>query len=65
MTNKHCSDKWYYLVDKGKVIIDEAVYMTTRYTPNLSYDYDEDVEKAFNNQYKKGSKRTVWSPEMV
>jgi hypothetical protein len=50
----------------GKVIIDEAVYMTTRYTPNLSYDYTDDVEKAFNNQYKKGSgERFIWSPEMV
>jgi hypothetical protein len=39
--------------------------MTTWYTPNLSYDYTDDVEKAFNNQRKKGSKRIVWSPEMV
>jgi hypothetical protein len=40
--------------------------MTTRYTPNLSYDYDADVEKAYNNQRKKYKKRmTEWSPEMV
>jgi hypothetical protein len=31
--------------------------MTSRYTPNLSYDYTDDVKKAFNNQRKKGSKR--------
>ena len=66
MTNIQCSDKWYYLVDKGKVIIDEAVNMTTRYTPNLSYDYTDDVEKACNNQYKKRSgERIIWSTEMV
>ena len=50
----------------GKVIIDEAVYMTFWYTPNLSYDYTDDVEKAFSNQYKKGSgEKIIWSIEMV
>jgi hypothetical protein len=42
------------------------MYMTTRYTPNLSYDYTDDVEKTFNNQMKKESgERLFWSPEMV
>jgi len=65
MTNIQCSSRWDNLNLQGKVIIDEAEFMTSRYTPNLSYDYTDDVEKAFNNQYKKGSKRIVWSPEMV
>ena len=66
MTNEQCRGRWVFLVDKGKVIIDEAVYMSTKFTPNLSYDYDEDVEKAYNNQYKKGSgERIIWSIEMV
>ena len=65
MTNTQCIHRWYKLIFQGKVIIDEAVYMTSWYTPNLSYDYTDDVEKAFNNQRKKGSKRIVWSPEMV
>jgi hypothetical protein len=66
MTNSQCNRRWLILVDKGKIIIDEAVYMTSRYTPNLSYDYTDDVEKAYNNQKKKGSgKRIIWTPEMV
>ena len=66
MTNKQCSNRWYKLILQGKVNIDEAVYMTSWFTPNLSYDYTDDVEKAFNNQYKKRSgERIIWSPEMV
>ena len=65
MTNIQCSSRWDNLNLQGKVIIDEAVYMDTAFNPDLSYDYDEDVKKAFINQRKKGSKRTVWSPEMV
>jgi hypothetical protein len=66
MTNEQCYGRWSYLILQGKVIIDEAVYTTSWYTPNLSYDYTDDVEKAFNNQYKKGSgERIIWSPEMV
>ena len=65
MTNIQCNNRWDKLNLQGKVIIDEAVYMDTSLNPDLSYDYDEDVEKAFINQRKKGSKRTVWSPEMV
>ena len=66
MTNIQCSSRWYYLVDKGKVIIDEAEYMDTALNPDLSYDYDADVEKAFINQRKKGYReRIIWSPEMV
>ncbi len=66
MTNTQCNYRWDYLFLQGKVIIDEAVNMTSWYTPNLSYDYTDDVEKAFNNQYKKGSgERIIWSPEMV
>ena len=65
MTNEQCYGRWRNLILQGKVSIDEAVYMTTWYTPNLSYDYTDDVEKAYNYQRKKGSKRIVWSPEMV
>ncbi len=66
MTNEQCSGRWHNLIFQGKVIIDEAVNTTSWYTPNLSYDYTDDVEKAFNNQYKKGSgKRIIWSTEMV
>ncbi len=66
MTNSQCSSRWYKLISQGKVIIDEAVYMTSWYTPNLSYDYTDDVEKAFNNQRKKGSGESIiWSIEMV
>ena len=65
MTNKQCRNRWENLVDKGKVIIDEAEYMDTALNPDLSYDYDADVKKAFINKRKKGSKRIIWSPEMV
>jgi len=65
MTNIQCNSRWDKLNLQGKVIIDEAVYMDTALNPDLSYDYDEDVKKAFINQRKTGSKRTVWSPEMV
>ena len=65
MTNIQCNGRWDYLFLQGKVFIDEAEYMDTSLNPDLSYDYDEDVKKAFINQRKKGSKRTVWSPEMV
>ena len=65
MTNIQCRRRWDYLVDKGKVIIDEVEYMDTALNPDLSYDYDADVEKAFINKRKKGSKRIIWSPEMV
>ena len=65
MTNIQCNSRWDKLNLQGKVIIDEAVYMDTALNPDLSYDYDEDVKEAFINQRKKGSKRTVWSPEMV
>ena len=65
MTNKQCKSRWDNLILQGKVIIDEAEYMDTALNPDLSYDYDEDVKKAFINQRKKRSKRTVWSPEMV
>jgi hypothetical protein len=66
MTNIQCRDRWDYLVDKGKVIIDEAEYMDTAINPDLSYDYDADVEKAYNNQRKKGYReRIIWSTEMV
>jgi hypothetical protein len=64
--NSQCSNRWHELILRGKVIIDEAVNMTSWYTPNLSYDYTDDVEKTFNNQMKKGSgERLFWSPEMV
>ena len=65
MTNIQCSGRWDNLILQGKVIFDEAVYMDTSLNPDLSYDYDEDVKKAFINQRKKRSKRTVWSIEMV
>ena len=66
MPNKQCHRRWRNLILQGKVIIDEAVNMTSWYTPNLSYDYTDDVEKAFNNQYKKRSgERIIWSIEMV
>jgi len=65
MTNIQCKSRWTYLILQGKVIIDEAVYMDTAFNPDLSYDYTDDVKKAFINQRKKGSKRTIWSPEMV
>ena len=65
MTNIQCSNRWTYLILQGKVIIDEAVYMDTALNPDLSYDYTDDVKKAFINQRKKGSKRTIWSTEMV
>jgi hypothetical protein len=51
---------------QGKVIIDDAKLTTSWYTPNLSYDYTDDVEKAYYNQNKKGSgERIIWTPEMV
>jgi len=66
MTNLQCSGRWRNLILQGKVINDEAVNMTSWYTPNISYDYTDDVEKAFNYQYKKRSgERIIWSPEMV
>ena len=66
MTNSQCSRRWNKLILQGKVIIDEAVYMTTWFTPNLSYDYTDDVEKAYNNQRKKGSGESIiWSIELV
>ena len=60
MTNEQCRSRWNKLILQGKIINDD--------TPNLSYDYDEDedVEKAFINQRKKGYReRIIWSPEMV
>ena len=65
MTNIQCSGRWDSLILQGKVIINEAEYMDTSLNPDLSYDYDDDVKKAFINQRKKRSKRTVWSIEMV
>ena len=65
MTNTQCKSRWDSLILQGKVIIDEAVYMDTALNPDLSYDYDEDVKKAFTNQRKTGNKKTVWSIEMV
>ena len=63
--NTQCSSRWNNLNLQGKVIIDEAEYMDTALIPDLSYDYDEDVEKAFINQKNIYRNRTVWSPEMV
>ena len=61
-----CYGRWYYLKAQGKISIDEAVYMSTWYTPNLSYNYNDDVQKAYSNQRKKIlRKSTVWSPKMV
>ena len=66
MTNEQCSGRWHNLILQRKVSIDEAKLTTSWYTPNLSYDYTDDVEKAFNNQYKKGSGESIiWSIEMV
>ena len=66
MTNVQCNGRWNKLKSKGKVSIDEAVYMSTWYTPNLSYDYNDDVMKAYNNPNKKASRKgKKWSPEMV
>ena len=66
MTNLQCERRWTYLNSQGKISIDEAVYMSTWYTPNLSYDYNDDVEMAYSNQNKKASgERIRWSPEMV
>ena len=66
MTNVQCYCRWNDLKSQGKVSIDEAVYMSTWYTPNLRYDYDDDVEMAYSNQNKKASgERIIWSPEMV
>ena len=66
MTNVQCRGRWRNLNSQEKVSIDEAVYMSTWYTPNLSYDYNDDVEKAYNNQNKKASgERIIWSSEMV
>ena len=66
MTNIQCNGRWDYLFLQGKVFIDEAEYMDTSLNPDLSYDYDEDVEKAFNNQRKKGYREKImWSPKMV
>ena len=66
MTNIQCRCRWENLILQGKVSIDEAVYMSTWYTPNLSYDYNDDVEMAYSNQRKKASgERIIWSPEMV
>ncbi len=66
MSNVQCHHRWDNLILQGKVSIDEAVYMSTWYTPNWSYDYNDDVEMAYNNQNKKGSgERIRWSPEMV
>jgi hypothetical protein len=65
MTNTQCKSRWDNLNLQGKVIIDEAEHMDTALIPDLSYDYDEDVEKAFINQKNIYRNRTVWSPEMV
>ena len=66
MTNEQCRSRWRILNSQGKVSINEAVYMSTWYTPNLSYDYNDDVEMAYSNQRKKASgERIIWSPEMV
>ena len=66
ITNYQCRTRWNYLSSQGKVSIDEAVYMSTWYTPNLSYDYNDDVEMAYSNQNKKASGEWIrWSLEMV
>ena len=66
MTNIQCCDRWNKLKFQGKVSIDEAVYMSTWYTPNLSYDYNDDVEMAYNIKRKKASGEWIrWSLEMV
>ena len=66
-TNVQCRKKWANLLLKGKVSIDEAEYMDTNYTPDTGYNYDDDVEVAFNNRSKKivTRKSRVWSSEMV
>ena len=66
ISNTQCSVRWNYLLLQGKVIIDEAVYMTSWYTPDPDYDYTDDVMQAFKVQRKKISRKsTVWTPEMV
>ena len=66
MTNRQCSHRWDKLILQGNVIIDEAKLTTSWYTPDPDYDYTDDVEKAYNNQCKKGSgERIIWSIEMV
>jgi hypothetical protein len=66
MTNEQCHNRWDYLVDMGKVIIDEAELTTSWYTPDPDYDYTDDVMEAFKVQIKKTSRKSrVWTPEMV
>ena len=66
-TNVQCGNKYAYLIKQGKVSIDEAEYMDANYTPDTGYNYDDDVEVAFNNRSKKivTRKSKVWSSEMV
>ena len=67
LTNEQCRRKYDYLIELGKVSIDEAEYMDAANTPDPSYVYDDDVVKAFNNRPKKKviRKSSVWSTIMV
>ena len=64
MTNVQCGNRWYNLVWGGKVKMNKPEYYST---PDPSYTYDADSEKAFHNQIKKRVQREcrVWSNEMV
>ena len=66
-TNVQCRNKYANLIKQGKVSIDEAEYMDAANTPDTGYNYDGDVEVAFNNRSKKivTRKSRVWSSEMV
>ena len=67
LTNRQCRRKYDYLIELGKVSIDEAEIMDAANTPDPSYVYDDDVVKAFNNRPKKKVKKKsrVWSTIMV
>ena len=63
-----CGNRWHKLVAKGKVSIDEVEHLSSMsyYAPDLCYDYDDDVEKAFRWQLRKISRKNkVWPPKMV
>ncbi len=65
-TNVQCRNKFTYLIKQGKVSIDEAEYMDAANTPDTGYIYDDDVEVAFKNQFKKVIRKSrVWSTTMV
>jgi len=66
MINVQCKRRWHNLVCGGKVKMDKAKYMAIYCTPDPSYIYDADTEKAFHNQKKKGQRESrVWSNEIV